>query len=42
MAKDVVEDVRLFNVVHLIGVADETAGREAPVGEMVEERLVRH
>ncbi len=42
MAEHIVEDVRLFQVVELVGAADEMAGREAPVGEVVEEHLVGH
>ena len=42
MAEDVVEDVRLLDVVELVGLADELAGREAPVREMLEEDRVRH
>ncbi|MEJ1970504.1 MAG: hypothetical protein WDN03_18030 [Rhizomicrobium sp.] len=42
MAEHVVEDIGLLQIVELAGAADELAGREAPVGEMVEEDLVRH
>ena len=34
------ENVRLFDVIHLVGVADETARREAAVGEVIEEGFV--
>ncbi len=36
------EDVGLLQVVELVGPADEASGGEAPVGEVVEEHLVRH
>jgi hypothetical protein len=42
MAEDVVEDVGLLQVVELVGPADELAGREAPVRQVVEEDLVGH
>ena len=42
MAEDVVEDIGLFDVVELVGAADELAGRKAPVGEVIEEDVVRH
>ena len=42
VAEDIVEDVRLLQVVELVGLADELAGRKAPVGQMVEEHLVGH
>ena len=42
VAEDVVEDVRLLQVVQLAGVADEPAGGKAPVGQMLEEHLVGH
>src|SRR4051812_3442285 len=41
VAEHIVEHVGLFDVVELTGVADELAGGEAPVGEMLEEHLVR-
>jgi hypothetical protein len=40
MAEDIVEDVRLLQVVQLVGLADELAGGEAAVGQVVEEHLV--
>ena len=42
MAEDIVEDVGLLQVVELLGPADELAGGKAPVGQMVEEDVVRH
>ncbi len=42
MAEHVVEDVRLLDIVELVGAADELAGGKAAVGEMVEEDLVGH
>ncbi len=42
MAEDVVEDVRLLDVVELAGLPDELPGGEPAVGEVVEEDLVRH
>jgi hypothetical protein len=40
--EDVVEDVRLLEVVELVRLADEVAGREAPVREVLEEHFVGH
>ena len=42
MAEHVVEDVGLLQIVELVGPADEIAGDEAAVGEMIEEHLVGH
>ena len=42
MAEHVVEDVGLFEVVELVGAADELSRREAPVSEVLEEDLVGH
>ncbi len=42
VAEHIVEDVRLFQVIQLVGAADEAAGREAPVGQVIEEHLVGH
>ena len=42
VAEHVVEDVGLFQVVEFVRLADEVAGREAAVGEVVEEHLVGH
>ncbi len=42
MAEHVVEHVGLFEVVELVRLADEVARRETPVGQVVEEHLVRH
>ena len=40
MAEHVVEDVRLLEIVELRALADEVAGREAAVAEMLEEDVV--
>ena len=42
VAEHVVEDVRLLEVVELVRLADEVAGREAPVREVLEEHVVGH
>src|SRR6476646_5610982 len=42
VAEHIVEHIGLFDVVELAGLADELAGREAAVGEMLEEHLVRN
>ncbi|MNT26389.1 hypothetical protein D3C72_1619600 [compost metagenome] len=42
MAEHVVEAVRLLQVVQLLGLAHPPAGREAAVGQVLEEHLVRH
>ena len=42
MAENIVEDIRLLEIIHLRFRADERAGRKALIGEMVEEHLVRH
>ncbi|MEI9992572.1 MAG: hypothetical protein WDM86_21390 [Rhizomicrobium sp.] len=42
MAEHVVEDVRLLDIVELVGAPDELAGGKAAVGEVVEEDLVGH
>ncbi|MNR10298.1 hypothetical protein D3C85_1265430 [compost metagenome] len=42
MAEHIVEAVRLLEVVQLLGLAHPPAGREAPVGQVLEEHLVRH
>ncbi len=42
MAEHVVEAVRLLQVIQLLGLAHPPAGREAPVGQMLEEDLVGH
>ncbi len=42
MAEDVVEDVRLFQIVELVRPADEATGGKAPVGQVIEEHLVGH
>jgi len=41
MAEDIVEDVRLLQIVELVGLSDELARGEAAVGQVVEEHLVR-
>ncbi len=40
MAEDIVENVRLLQIVNLVRLADEAPDRELPVGEMGEEGLV--
>src|ERR1700722_1091980 len=42
MAKDVVKDVRLLQVIQFLLGADEGPGWKTPVGEMIEEHLVGH
>ena len=42
MAEDIVENIRLLEIIKLVAPADEIAGDEAPVGEMVEEDIIRH
>ncbi len=42
MAEDVVEDVRLLEIVELLGPADEATGGEAPVGQVIKEHLIGH
>ena len=42
MAENVVENVRLLKIVELFFRPDEGARREAAIGEMVEEHLIRH
>ena len=42
MAKNVVEDIRLLEIVQLLLGADEDTSRKASVGEMVEEHVVGH
>ncbi len=40
MAEYIVEDVRLFEIIHLLLRADESSGRKAPVRQVTEEDLV--
>lgn len=42
MAEHVVKDVRLLQIVELVGPADELAGREPAVGQVLEEHIVRY
>ncbi len=42
MAEHVVEDIRLLEIVELVRLADEVAGREAAIGKMFEENIVRN
>jgi hypothetical protein len=42
VAEDVVEHVRLFDVVQPVGIADELTGGKAPVRQMLEEDRVRN
>ena len=42
MSEHVVEDIRLLQIIQLVGLADEAAGHETPVGEMLEEHRIRH
>ena len=42
MAEHVMEHIRLFEIIELIEAADELAGGEAAVGEMIEENFVGH
>jgi hypothetical protein len=42
MAEDVMEDIRLLQIVELIGRADEGAGRKTPIRQMLEEHRVGH
>ena len=42
MAEHVVKDVGLFDVVELVGAADELARGKTPVGQMIEEDRIRH
>ncbi len=42
VAEDIVEDVGLLQVVQLMRLADELAGREAAIGQVIEEHIVGH
>ena len=42
MPEDIVEDVRLLQVIQLLGLANETPGHEAAIGEMLEKHRVGH
>jgi hypothetical protein len=42
MTEDVVEDVRLLEVIHFLLGPNERACGEAPIGQMIEKDLVRH
>ncbi len=42
MAEYVVKDIRLLQIVERLLRADEGAGGKAPIGEMLEENIVRH
>ena len=42
MPEDIMENVRLLEVVELIGPPDEVSRREASIGEMLEEHFVRN
>ena len=41
MAKDIMENVRFLQVVQLVGMTNELAGRKTTVGKVVEEDGVR-
>ena len=42
MAEDIVEHVRLLDIIEAVRGADEIAGRKAAVAEMLEEDVVGH
>jgi hypothetical protein len=42
MAENIVEAVRLLQIVEAVGRADEIADREAPLGQQGEEGIVGH
>ena len=42
MAEHIVKDIRLLQIIELVRAANEIAGHETPIGQMIEEHIVRY